>query len=100
MSDPDSEGEESTYRRWNNGEFTKYLEKCEAEICAHGEQEKAVRQQRQEDNVALFLDTCTKAVEQYQDRSRWFWYYVIAVEWCRQRIEAIVCTGKRVSKRT
>jgi hypothetical protein len=90
MSDTYPEDEESTYRRWNNGEFKRYLEKCEAEIRAYREQEEAARQQRLEVNVALFLDTCTKAVEQYKGRSRWFWYRVIAIEWCCQRIEAIV----------
>jgi hypothetical protein len=86
----------STYRRKNNGEFNRYLARLEAELREQGEE--AARQQepqvdpaaQEEANVALFLDTCTKAVEQFQNRSRLWWWKTIAIEWLQLRAEAVV----------
>jgi hypothetical protein len=96
----------STYRRRNNGEFNRYLARLEAEL--REQREEAARQQepqvdpaaQQEANVALFLDTCTKAVEQFQNRSRLWWSKTIAIEWLHQRAEVVVRLARRIAKRT
>jgi hypothetical protein len=96
----------STYRRRNNGEFNRYLARLEADLREQGEE--ATRQQepqvdpaaQQEANVVLFLDTCTKAVEQFRNRSRLWWWKTIAIEWLHQRAEAVVRLAKRIGKRT
>ena len=96
----------STYRRKNNGEFNRYLARLEDEL--RQQQEEAARQQepqedpaaQEEANVVLFLDTCTKTVEQFQNRSRLWWWKTIAIEWLHQRAEAVVQLAKRIGKRT
>jgi len=96
----------STYRRKNNGEFNRYLARLEAELCEQGAH--AARQEeshvdpaaQEEANVALFLDTCTKAVEQFQNKSRLWWWETIAIEWLHQRAEAVVRLVRRIAKRT
>lgn len=90
----------STYRRKNNGEFSKYLAKLESELCEPQEEAAPDPQDNPaaqvEANVALFLETCTKAIQQFQNRSRLWWWKTIAIEWLHQRFEAVVRIAKRI----
>jgi len=106
---PRQEEEEpmSTYRRKNNREFNRYLAKLEGDLKTL--QEETVQHQqaqqdstaRQKANVALFFfEPCAKAVEQHKNRSRLWWLETIAVEWLRQRAEALLRIAKRIGERT
>jgi hypothetical protein len=106
--DPLREEEEesmSTYRRKNNGEFRRYLARLEAELSdpleetARQKEPQADPGAQEEANVALFLETCTKAVQQFQNRSKLWWWKTIAIEWLHQRAEAVLRLAKRIGKR-
>ena len=45
--------------------------------------------EQQEQHIEQFVQAFSDAVEPFKNRSRWWWYRVIAIEWCRQRIEAV-----------